>query len=327
MESELGEQLGALYVERYFPPASKAEMDELVVNLRRAMASFLDNNKWMTPATVTQARAKLDTFMPMIGYPDDFESYQGLEISATDPLGNLINSTRWSIDDMHSRLGGPVDKREWGMLPQTVNAYYNPAFNQIVFPAAILQAPFFSSAADPAVNYGAIGAVIGHEMGHGFDDQGSQYDASGALKNWWTDADREGFEAMTERMSGLIEAYCPLDDGKTCLTGGLAMGETLGDVVGLQMAYRAYQMSLNGQPAPVIDGLTGDQRFFLGFAQIWRAKMREPALRAMMIADPHPPGDFRLNNAVRHLDAWYAAFNVGPDDALYLPPEQRITIW
>jgi putative endopeptidase len=327
VEGQLGEQLGALYAARYFPPASKAQMDELVANLRRAMGSFLDENEWMTPETVAQARAKLDTFMPMIGYPDEFETYDGLAISANDPLGNRINATRWEIADAHSRLGGPVDKREWGMLPQTVNAYYNPAFNQIVFPAAILQAPFFDAKADPAVNYGAIGAVIGHEIGHGFDDQGSQYDAAGALNNWWTDTDRAGFEAMTTRMSAMIEDYCPLDNGTTCLIGGLAMGETLGDVVGLQMAYRAYQLSLNGAEAPVLDGLTGDQRFFLGFAQVWRAKMREAALRAMIIGDPHPPGEFRLNNAVRHLDAWYDAFDVGPDDALYLPPEERIAIW
>lgn len=327
VESQLGEQLGALYVERYFPPASKAQMDELVVNLRRAMASFLDENDWMAPATVAQARAKLDSFMPMIGYPDTFETYDGLAISADAPLANRIDAMRWAIEDARAKLGGPVDKREWGMLPQTVNAYYNPAFNQIVFPAAILQAPFFNASADPAVNYGGIGAVIGHEIGHGFDDQGSQYDAAGALNNWWTDEDRAGFEAMTAKMSDLIEAYCPLDGGETCLTGGLAMGETLGDVVGLQMAWRAYQISLGGEEAPVIDGMTGAQRFFLGYAQIWRAKMREPALRAMMVADPHPPGEFRLNNSVRHLDAWYEAFNVGPDDALYLPPEERITIW
>jgi len=327
VESQLGEQLGALYVERYFPPDSKAQMDELVANLRRAMSSFLDNNDWMTPATVTQARAKLDSFMPMIGYPDEFETYDGLAINADDPLGNSIDAIRWATEDARSKLGGPVDKREWGMLPQTVNAYYNPAFNQIVFPAAILQAPFFDAGADPAVNYGAIGAVIGHEMGHGFDDQGSQYDASGALRNWWTPEDRARFEEMNARMATLISAHCPLDDGTTCLNPGLAMGETLGDVVGLQMAYRAYQLSLDGAEPPVIDGLTGDQRFFLGYAQVWRAKARDSFIRSQIISGNHPPSDFRLNNSVRHLQAWYDAFDVGPDDAMYLPPEERITIW
>jgi len=326
-EGQLGEQLGALYVARYFPPESKARMDELVANLRRAMGSFLDENSWMTPATLAQARAKLDTFMPMIGYPDEFEQYAGLHISAADPLANQINAGAWAIADMRGRLGGPVDKTEWGMLPQTVNAYYNPGFNQIVFPAAILQAPFFNAGADPAVNYGAIGAVIGHEMGHAFDDEGSQYDSTGRLRDWWSAADRAAFEAKTARMADLIDAYCPLDNGTTCLSSGLAMGETLGDVVGLQMAYRAFRMSLNGVEAPVIDGLTGDQRFFLGFGQVWREKQREAAMRAQMIGDPHPPSAFRLNNAVRHLDAWYAAFGVEPGDALYLPPEERITIW
>ena len=327
VEGQLGEQLGALYVERYFPPAAKAQMDELVANLRLAMGAFLEENDWMNEATVTQARAKLDSFNPMIGYPTEFETYDGLAISADDPLGNRMSATAWAIADARSRLGGPVDKTEWGMLPQTVNAYYNPIFNQIVFPAAILQAPFFDAEADPAVNYGAIGAVIGHEIGHGFDDQGSQFDATGALRNWWTPEDRAGFEELNKRMAALIAAFCPLDEGTTCLNPALAMGETLGDVVGLQMAYRAYRISLDGAEAPVIDGLTGDQRFFLGFAQIWRSKARDGFIRSQIIGGNHPPSDFRLNNAIRHLDAWYDAFDVGPDDALYLPPEERITIW
>ncbi|KLE34208.1 M13 family metallopeptidase [Aurantiacibacter luteus] len=326
-EGSLGEQLGSLYADRYFPAASKAQMDELVANLRRAMRSFIAENEWMAPETRAQAEAKLDSFMPMIGYPDEFEAYDGLEIRADDPLGNRIRTSAWRIADNLAKLGGPVDRREWGMLPQTVNAYYNPVFNQIVFPAAILQAPFFNASADPAVNYGGIGAVIGHEMGHGFDDQGSQYDATGTLANWWTAEDRAGFEEMATRMSDMIDAYCPLDDGSTCTIGRLGLGETLGDVVGLQMAYRAYQLYLNGQEAPVIDGLTGDQRFFLGFAQVWRGKIREEALRAQIVGDPHPPSEFRLNNAVRHLDAWYDAFGVTPDDELYLPPEERIRIW
>ena len=329
VEGALGEQLGALYVERYFPPESKARMDALVANLSRAMSTALDNNDWMTPETIAQARAKLNGFVPMIGYPDEFETYDGLEISADDPLGNRMNATRWAIQDSLDRLGTKVDPSEWGMLPQTVNAYYSPLTNRIVFPAAILQPPFFNAEADPAVNYGAIGAVIGHEIGHGYDDQGSQFDATGTLRNWWQDSDREGFEQYTARMAEFIESYCPVDspEGPVCLRGGQSMGETLGDVVGLQMAFRAYRMSLNGEEAPVIDGLTGDQRFFLGFAQVWRGMEREESLRNRVMTANHPPGEFRLNNAVRHLDAWYDAFNVQPDDALYLPPEDRITIW
>jgi putative endopeptidase len=328
VEGQLGEQLGALYVERFFPPEYKARMDALVANLQRSMAAALEVNEWMTPETIAEAKAKLDGFVPMIGYPNEFETYDGLEIT-DNALTNRVNTTRWTIEDAYSRLGTPVDPEEWGMLPQTVNAYYSPLTNRIVFPAAILQPPFFNGEADPAVNYGGIGAVIGHEIGHGYDDQGSQFDATGKLRNWWQDADREGFEQYTARMAEYIEAHCPVDspEGPVCLRGRQSMGETLGDVVGIQMAYRAYRLSLNGEEAPVIDGLTGDQRFFLGFAQIWRGMEREESLRNRVMTANHPPGTFRLNNAVRHLDAWYEAFNVGPDDALYLPPEERIRIW
>ncbi len=329
VEGMLGEQLGALYVERYFPPESKAQMEELVANLSRSMNLSLDENEWMTPETIAEARNKLNGFVPMVGYPDEFEIYEGLEISADDPLGNRMSATSWAIADNLSRLGTQVDPTEWGMLPQTVNAYYSPLTNRIVFPAAILQAPFFNGEADPSVNYGGIGAVIGHEIGHGYDDQGSQFDATGTLRNWWQDSDREGFEQFTARMAGFIESFCPVDspEGPVCLRGQQSMGETLGDVVGLQMAYRAYRLSLNGEEAEVIDGLTGDQRFFLGFAQIWRGMEREESLRNRVMTANHPPGEFRLNNAVRHLDAWYDAFNVSEDDALYLSPEDRIRIW
>ena len=329
VEGALGEQLGALYVERYFPPESKARMDTLVANLQRAMNGALDRNEWMTPATIEQAREKLNGFTPMIGYPDEFETYDGLEIDPTDPLGNLMSTREWNRADNLARLGTEVDPTEWGMFPQTVNAYYSPLTNRIVFPAAILQPPFFNADADEAVNYGGIGAVIGHEIGHGYDDQGSQFDSKGTLRNWWQDEDRAGFEKYTARMAELIEAYCPVEsaEGPVCLRGGQSMGETLGDVVGLQMAYQAYKLSLNGEEAPVIDGLTGDQRFFLGFAQIWRGMEREESLRNRVMTANHPPGEFRLNNAVRHIDAWYEAFNVTADDALYLPPEQRIKIW
>ncbi|XUU61552.1 M13 family metallopeptidase [Erythrobacter sp. HA6-11] len=329
VEGQLGEQLGALYVERYFPPESKAQMDELVTNLRVAMAASLEENEWMTDATLAEAKDKLDGFVAMIGYPDEFETYEGLDITPDNPLANRMATTAWALEDAHSKLGTPVDPSEWGMLPQTVNAYYSPLTNRIVFPAAILQPPFFNASADPAVNYGGIGAVIGHEIGHGYDDQGSRFDAKGALRNWWQDEDREGFEAFASRMAEFIEAYCPVDsaEGPVCLRGPQSMGETLGDVVGLQMAYRAYRLSLNGEEAPVIDGLTGDQRFLLGFGQIWRGMEREESLRNRVMTANHPPGEFRVNNAVRHLDAWYEAFNVTEEHELYLPPEERIRIW
>lgn len=329
VQGQLGEQLAELYVERFFPPESKAKMDELVGNLKLAMGHALDENEWMTEATLTEAKTKLGTFVPMIGYPDEFETYEGLDISADDPLANRVNTTRWAMQESLADLNEPVDPSEWLMLPQTVNAYYMPVTNRIVFPAAILQPPFFNAEADPAVNYGGIGSVIGHEIGHGFDDQGSQYDATGTLRNWWQEEDREGFESFTEKMGKLIEAYCPVDspEGPICLRGPQSMGETLGDVVGLQMAYRAYQLSLDGEEAPVIDGLTGDQRFFIGFAQVWREQEREASLRNRVMVANHPPGEFRLNNTVRHLDAWYEAFNVTEEHDLYLPPEERIRIW
>ena len=327
VESQLGEQLAALYVQRHFPPQAKVEMEQLVGNLQEALRQSITANTWMTPATTQEALAKLAGFTAMVGYPDEFDTYDGLEIRPNDALGNRIRTIAWAQADALSQLNEPVDKTEWGMLPQTVNAYYHPLFNQIVFPAAILQPPFFGLTADPAVNYGAIGAAIGHEIGHGFDDQGSRYDATGALRNWWQDEDRKAFEAKANQLKVLIEQWCPVDDGELCLRGDLSMGETIGDVVGLQIAYKAYRLSLNGQPAPVIDGLTGDQRFFLGYAQVWRDQYRPENLRNRVMTANHPPSDFRLNNTVRQMDAWYEAFNVGPDDALYLPPEERVSIW
>ena len=290
---------------------------------------LLDETDGLEARLLAVMRAKLEGFVPMVGYPAEFETYEGLEIDPADPLGNSMSAIKWATEDSRSRLGTEVDPTEWGMFPQTVNAYYSPLTNRIVFPAAILQPPFFNAEADPAVNYGGIGAVIGHEIGHGYDDQGSQFDATGTLRNWWQDADRDGFETYTARMADFIESYCPVNspEGPVCLRGNQSMGETLGDVVGLQMAYRAYKLSLNGEEAPVIDGLTGDQRFFLGFAQIWRGMEREESLRNRVMTANHPPGEFRLNNAVRHLDAWYDAFNVGPDDDLYLAPDDRINIW
>jgi putative endopeptidase len=331
VESQLGELLGQIYVERYYRPAERREMAKLVANLRRAMAANLDALTWMGPDTKREARTKLDAFTTKIGAPETFKQYEGLAISATDPLGNRMAAQRWGLDYQLARIGKPVDRSEWFMLPQAVNAYYNPPFNEIVFPAAILQPPFFNLSADPAVNYGAIGAVIGHEIGHGFDDQGSKSDGTGNLRDWWTPADRAAFEALTGRLVGQYNALCPFDEtspgGKACINGALTLGENIGDIGGLSLAYRAYQLSLAGKPAPVIDGTTGDQRFFLAWAQIWRAKAREPIARQMLVTAVHAPERFRINGVVRNFDEWYRAFDVRPGDKLYLPPEQRVRIW
>ena len=322
----LGEQLGKVYVERYFPAASKEAMDELVANLRLAMADSIEENDWMTAETKAQALAKLNSFNPKIGYPDSFETYDGLTITS-DPLANRMAAADWGLKDNLSKLGTEVDKTEWFMLPQTVNAYYNPVFNEIVFPAAILQQPFFGASADPAVNYGAIGGVIGHEIGHGFDDQGAKYDATGTLRDWWQPEDKARFTELGDALAAQYDAYCPYDDGETCVNGRFTLGENIGDVGGLSLAYRAYKLSLNGEEAPVIDGLTGDQRFFLAWAQVWRSMQREEIGRQRLQVDPHSPEEYRVNGVVRNIDAWYDAFGVTPDDELYLPPEERVKIW
>jgi len=326
-EAQLGEQLGALYVERYFPAESKAEMQELVANLRLALAESIAENDWMSDATKIEAVAKLEAFTPKIGYPDEFETYEGLTIRAHAPLANRLAALDWQQADNRSKLGQPVDRTEWGMLPQTVNAYYSSVFNEIVFPGGILQPPFFGPNADPAVNYGAIGAVIGHEIGHGFDDQGAKSDGTGTLRDWWTAEDKRRFEELGNRLAAQYGRYCPFDEGTTCLNGRLSLGENIGDVGGLSMAYRAYRMSLNGQEAPVIDGFTGDQRFFMAWAQVWRSAEREESARQRLLTGPHSLPPARVNEVVRNQDAWYRAFNVTPDDALYLPPEERVRIW
>ncbi|WP_120716729.1 M13 family metallopeptidase [Tsuneonella amylolytica] len=326
-EGLLGELVGASYVQRYFPAENKAAMVDLVKNLRKAMAISIQENDWMSPATKKEAIAKLDAFDPKIGYRDELETYPGLTIVSGNPLANRMAAGQWAYNDMLSKLGGPIDRTEWGMLPQTVNAYYNSTKNEIVFPAGILQQPFFGQSADPAVNYGGIGAVIGHEMGHGFDDQGSKSDGTGMLRNWWTDADRAAFDKLGDALVKQYGEFCPLDDGKTCVNGRLTLGENIGDVGGLSLAYRAYKLSLNGKEDKVIDGLTGDQRFFLAWAQVWRSQQREDSARQRLRTDPHSPEEYRTNGAVRQMDAWYKAFNVTPDDALYLPPEQRVKIW
>ena len=326
-EGLLGELVGAAYVQRYFPAENKAAMDELVANLRKALAQSLQENDWMSEATKKEAFAKLDSFDPKIGYRENLDTYPGLAITPGDPIANRMAAARWQWQDMVGKLGGPIDRTEWGMLPQTVNAYYNSTKNEIVFPAAILQQPFFGLSADPAVNYGGIGAVIGHEIGHGFDDQGSKSDGTGMLRNWWTDADRAAFDEKGDALVEQYNAFCPLDDGKTCVNGRLTLGENIGDVGGLSLAYRAYKLSLNGKEPPVIDGFTGDQRFFLAWAQVWRSQQREDNARQRLRTDSHSPEEYRVNGVVRQMDPWYEAFNVTADDELYLPPEQRVKIW
>jgi putative endopeptidase len=291
------------------------------------MAANLAQLPWMGPETRQQAEAKLAAFTPKIGAPVTYKTYDGLVIDATRPVANKLSAAKWDTDFRLARIGKPVDKTEWFMFPQTVNAYYNPTFNEIVFPAAILQPPFFNLTADPAVNYGAIGAVIGHEMGHGFDDQGAKSDGAGNLRDWWTPQDKAAFEALTGKLVGQYNEFCPFDLGKTCVNGQLTLGENIGDLGGLSLAYRAYKLSLNGKEAPVIDGYTGDQRFFLAYAQIWRGMVREPMARQFLVTDPHSPPEYRVNGIVRNFDEWYRAFNVQPTDKLYLPPEKRVRIW
>jgi putative endopeptidase len=326
-EGLLGELIGKAYVARYFPPENKVAMDELVANLRIALGQSIDEISWMGAETKAQAHAKLASFDPKIGYRPNLETYDGLAISAGDPIANRMAAAKWQQADNVAKLGEPIDRTEWGMLPQTVNAYYNSVKNEIVFPAGILQQPFFALTNDIAVNYGAIGGVIGHEMGHGFDDQVSKSDATGMLRNWWTDADRAAFDGLGNALVAQYNAFCPLDAGATCVNGRLTLGENIGDVGGLSMAYRAYKLATRGKDVPVIDGLTGDQRFFLAWAQVWRSTQREENYRNRLRTDSHSPEEYRVNGVVRNLDEWYAAFGVKPGDAMYLPPEKRVLIW
>jgi putative endopeptidase len=319
----LGEAVGEAYVARYFTPETKAKMDELVQNLIKAMDQRLAGLAWMAPETKTRARAKLAAFTPKIGYPSKWRDYSALTVVNGDAVGNLFKTYNFEYNRQIGKMGKPVDRTEWGMTPMTVNAYANPLMNEIVFPAAILQAPFFDPNADPAVNYGAIGAVIGHELSHHFDDQGRKYDPQGNLAEWWTPQDVERFKTGTDRVVAQYAAYEPIKGSR--VNGELTLGENMADLAGLAVAYDAYKMSLKGRPARVIDGYTGDQRFFLGFGQVWRNKMREAALLNLLTTDPHSPGQLRPN-VVRNFDAWYKAFNV-KSGALYLPPEQRIKIW
>ncbi|MFD1610442.1 M13 family metallopeptidase [Sphingomonas tabacisoli] len=320
----MGEAVGQLYVAKYFPPEAKAKADQLVKNLIAAMDLRLQKLEWMAPETKAQARLKLAAFTPKIGYPDKWRDYSKLEIRAGDAFGNADRATRFEYQRNLDKIGKAVDRGEWGMTPMTVNAYANPLMNEVVFPAAILQPPFFDPNADDAVNYGGIGAVIGHELSHHFDDQGRKFDKTGKLADWWTAEDATRFKAYTDRVVAQYGGYEPLP-GKH-VNGELTLGENMADLAGLNVAYDAYKISLAGKPAPVIDGFTGDQRFFLGYAQIYRAKYREPILLQLLTTDPHTPGNWRPY-VVRNLDAWYAAFDVKPGSKYYLAPDQRIKVW
>ncbi|TFI56559.1 M13 family peptidase [Sphingomonas parva] len=319
----MGEAVGELYVAKYFTPEAKAKADELVQNLIRAMDARLEKLEWMAPETRAKARAKLAAFTPKIGYPDKWRDYSSLVVKRGDVVGNSLRATEFEYLRQLNKIGKPVDRSEWGMTPQTVNAYANPLLNEIVFPAAILQPPFFDPNADDAVNYGGIGAVIGHEITHHFDDQGAKFDAKGNLAEWWTPADVERFKAMTAKVVKQYGEYEPLPGSK--VNGELTLGENMADLAGLNIAYDAYRLSLKGKEAPMVDGFTGDQRFFLGFGQVWRNKYRDPLLLNILTTDPHTPGHFRPN-VVRNFDPWYQAFNVR-DGKLYLKPEDRIRIW
>jgi len=326
----MGEAVGKFYVARYFTPETKAHADELVKNLLAAMGQRLDALTWMSPETKAKAKAKLATYNPKIGYPKRWRDYAALTIVAGDAVGNAERAAEFEYNRRLARLGQPVDRDEWEIPPMTVDAYYNPVLNEIVFPAAILQPPFFDANADDAVNYGGIGAVIGHEVSHGFDDQGAQYDAKGALANWWTSDDADKFKTATDKLVAQYNAYCPIHeaDGKPaqCVNGALTLGENIADLAGVTIAYHAYQLALGGKPAPVIDGVTGDQRFFLGWAQVWRGKYRAEELANQLVTNPHSPVSYRAST-VRNLDAWYDAFQPKPDEALYLAADQRVKIW
>ncbi len=324
-EGMLGEAVGRQYVSEYFPAESKAKMEELVANLRIALANRIRNYTWMSAETQAAAQEKLEKFTVKIGYPNKWRDYSALEVRPDDLFGNTERAGRFQWQYQLNRLNLPVDKDEWGMTPQTVNAYYNSANNEIVFPAAILQPPFFDPNGDAAVNYGGIGGVIGHEIGHGFDDQGSKSDGDGVLRNWWTPADKANFEALTARLGAQYDQFEPLPGFP--VQGGLTMGENIGDAAGVAVGLEAYHLSLNGQPAPVLDGVTGDQRFFFGWAQVWQSKYREDALRNQIATDPHSPAEFRVIGPVRNSDAWYDAFDVQPGDKYYLAPEDRVRIW
>jgi putative endopeptidase len=327
VESALGEALGQLYVAEHFPPAAKARMVELVANLVEAYRQRINALEWMSPETRQRALDKLGRFTPKIGYPDKWKDYSALEISADDLVGNVRRSMAVETARDLAKLGKPVDRTEWRMTPQTVNAYYNPRMNEIVFPAGILQPPFFHLDADDAVNYGAIGAVIGHEIGHGFDDQGSKYDGEGNLNDWWTDEDRAAFE---ERADKLVEQYSALEPSGAPghhVNGALTLGENIGDLGGLSIAYTAYQLSLHGAEMPVVGDIPSNRRFFLSWAAAWSSKAREAEVIRRLALDPHSPPEFRCNAVVRNIDDFHTAFSITDSDGMWLAPEDRVRIW
>jgi len=325
VEGSVGEALGKLYVAKHFPPENKARMEKLVGNLHKAYAQSIDSLDWMSADTKKTAQAKLATFVSKIGYPEVWRDYSSLVIAKDDLVGNVIRARTFAAQYELNKLGRPVDRQEWGMFPQTVNAQYNPEMNDITFPAAILQPPFFNAAADDAVNYGAIGAVIGHEIGHGFDDQGSKYDGQGNLKDWWTKADRAKFELKTKALIKQFDAYEPVKGFH--VNGALTVGENIADLGGLSIGAKAYQLSLEGKAAPVIDGLTGEQRLFMGYAQVWAEKNRDAALINQLKSDPHSPGEFRTNGIVNNVPGFYTAFGVKEGDRMFKPESERISIW
>ena len=322
----LGEVIGQIYVDRYFPQSSKDQMEELVAYLIRAYENRINNIEWMDDETRAEALAKLEGFTPKVGFPDRWRDYSNIEIDANDLMGNARRLGEWSWNDSRSRLGGPIRTWEWGMPPQTVNAYYSSTRNEIVFPAAILQAPFFDPRADMAVNFGAIGGVIGHEIGHGFDDQGSRTDGTGLLRNWWTDESRTAFEERTGTLAAQYDEYSPVEGYN--VNGAVTLGENIGDLGGLSIALHAYAMYVadHGE-MPVLDGFTGEQRVFLAWAQAFRSVRTEDSMVSRLQSGVHSPSQYRINGVVRNMDAWYEAFDIQPGDALYLPPEERVTIW
>lgn len=324
VNGSLGEAVGQIYVQKYFPPEAKAKADELVRNLIAAMDARLAKLEWMAPETKVKARAKLAAFTPKIGYPDKFRDYTALRVVKGDVLGNADRVAEFEYNRQLNKIGKPVDRSEWFMTPQTVNAYANPLMNEVVFPAAILQPPFFDPNADPAVNYGAIGAVIGHELSHHFDDQGRKFDPKGNFADWWTPADVQRFTALTDKVVAQYGAYEPIPGSH--VNGKLTLGENMADLAGINVAYDAYKLSLKGKKPPVLDGFTGDQRFFMGFGQVWQTKAREASIKNQLTTDPHTPGQWRAY-VVRNLDAWYPAFDVKPGQKYYLAPADRIKIW
>ena len=326
-QGALGEALGKIYVEKYFSATAKSQMQLLVDNLLEAYRISIIELPWMSPSTKEKALEKLKKFTPKIGYPDKWRDYSSLEISADDLIGNLWRIAAFDHAYAIAKIGAPVDRDEWHMTPQTVNAYYNPLANEIVFPAAILQPPFFDLSADMAANYGGIGAVIGHEIGHGFDDQGSKYDGDGNMVDWWSDEDRRKFESLTSVLVKQFDALSPESTPDIHVNGAFTLGENIGDLGGLGIAYKAYQLALNGEQSPVIDGLTGDQRFFLSYAHSWRNKNRPEEVRRRIAIDPHSPDEFRCNQIVRNVQEFYDAFNVTENDALWLAPDERVRIW